>query len=80
MTYSEIEVAILAGVVLSLVALGAALLRKKKSDPKMAFLMALLQDLPRGGGEASEPDESNDAHEPVHSGSGPGSRISDFFA
>jgi hypothetical protein len=62
----DIELVILAGVVVSLVALGAALLRNKKPDPKMAFLLALLKDL--------------DANESAHPGSGAGSRISDFFA
>jgi len=80
MMNNEVELVILAGVVVSLVALGAALLRNKKPDPKMAFLLALLQDLPAAGEEPRESDESGDANEPARQGSGPGSRISEFLA
>ena len=76
----QIELVILAGVVVSLVALGVALLRNKRPDPKMAFLQALLKDLPDAGDEAQESDEPDGAAESVHPGSGPGSRISDFLA
>jgi hypothetical protein len=76
----EIELVILAGVVVSLVALGAALLRNKQPDPKMAFLLALLQDVSAGTEGTQESDESDNANEPTRPGSGAGSRISDFFA
>jgi hypothetical protein len=76
----DIELVILAGVVVSLVALGAALLRNKKPDPKMAFLLALLKDLSAADEGARESDKSGDANESAHPGSGAGSRISDFFA
>jgi hypothetical protein len=80
MMNNEIETLILAGLLVLLVALGVALARRKKFDPKMAFLLALLQDLPVGGEETGESDKSGDANEPARPGSGPGSRISDFFA
>lgn len=80
MTSIDIELVILGGVVVSLVALGAALLRNRRPDPKMAFLQALLKDLPDAGDEAQESDEPDGAAESVHPGSGAGSRISDFFA
>jgi hypothetical protein len=77
---NEIELVILAGVVVSLVALGAAVLRNKKPDPKMAFLLALLQDLPADSEETRESDESGDARDAAEPEPTPGSRISDFFA
>jgi hypothetical protein len=76
----QIELVILAGVVVSLVALGAALLRHRRPDPKMAFLQAFLKDLPDAGDEAQESDESDYANEPAQPGAGAGSRVSDFFA
>lgn len=80
MTNNEIELLILAGLLVLLVALGAALARRKKSDPKMAFFLALLQDFPAGGEETRESDESGDAHDTTDPEPTPGPRISDFFA
>jgi hypothetical protein len=80
MTNIEIELVTLAGVVVSLVALGAALLRNKRPDPKMAFLRALLKDLPAAGEETRESDEAGDAHNSADPEPTPGSRIPDFFA
>jgi hypothetical protein len=80
MTNVDIELVILAGIAVSLLALGAALVRSKRRDPKMAFLLALLQDLPAGSEETQESEEPDEANEPARVGSAPGSRISAFFA
>jgi hypothetical protein len=80
MMSNQIELLILAGLVVSLIALGVALVRRKRSDPKMAFLLALLRDLPADGEEMGESDESSDAHDTADPEPTPGSRISDFFA
>ena len=80
MMNNEIGLFILAWVVLSLVALGAALLRNKRPDPKMAFLQALLKDLPAAEEGTRESDESGDAPDSAGPDPAAGSRISDFLA
>jgi hypothetical protein len=80
MTDIGIELVILVGVVGALVALGVALLRNKQPDPKMAFLLALLKDLPAADQVTQESDESGDAHDTAELEPRPASRISDFFA
>jgi len=71
---------ILGGLLVLLVALGVGLARRKEPDPKMAFLLALLQDCPAGGEATSEPGESGDALDSAGTAPARGSRIFDFFA
>lgn len=80
MMSNQIELWILAGLLGSLVALGVALARRKKADPKRAFLLALLQDRPAGGEAPNESGETGDPHDDAGPEPTPGSRISDFFA
>jgi hypothetical protein len=80
MMNNETGLLILGGLLVLLVVLGVALARRKKPDPKKAFLLALLQDRPAGGEATSESDESGDAPDSAGPEPAPGSRISDFFA
>ena len=80
MMSDQIELLILAGLLGSLVALGVALARRKKVDPKRAFVLVLLQDCPAGGEARNESGESGDTHDDAGPEPTPGSRISDFFA
>jgi hypothetical protein len=76
----EFLLLMLAGPLILLAALALGLARRKTSDPKRAFLLAVLHDLPASGEDTGESAKSTDAHETVGLDARPGSRISDFFA
>ena len=74
----EFQLLMLAGLLILLVAL--ALARRKTSDPKGAFLLAVLHDLPASGEEANTRECAFEKTDSVTTESAPGPGISDFFA
>jgi HD superfamily phosphohydrolase YqeK len=76
----EFQLLMLAGLLILLAALALGLARRKTSDPKRAFLLAVLHDLPASGEEANTRECAFEKTDSVTTESAPGPGISDFFA
>jgi hypothetical protein len=77
----EFQLLVLAGllIVLAAVVLGLAS-RRRTSDPRRAFLLAVLHDLPTGSEKAKAHESASGSADSVAADSMPGPRSSDFFA